>query len=262
MFDGKSASWSGERCGDLAPAIQSAIWRGLDNAHLRLRESHDGLGIDTGDAYGNAYLIQNEEIALELEKFIEVVRHHPERARYSLIALPELKLVLTAWKYSDNAKSDVRRAKMKVSQLRKGMLTLTPSADNQLDIAHAAMSDQELAAELTDIDEARRDADLDEQMILIAWAGSHSAGVLRVYWGVAELAGDGSLHWHLIEEIGRPAGNGQAVPTSPALRPIPAASRERVQVPVPELILSPRNPAVAPDGGQPPGPTEDTGSDE
>ncbi|MEU4345590.1 hypothetical protein AB0H00_30790 [Nocardia sp. NPDC023852] len=261
------SDWEIERFGELAPAVRAAVWRALQAAHRRALAGHLGFGLDTNDVYGQLWLIQNEELAKALEEVTEVRRSKPKRARYELTIIGANNIILYPWRFSDDAYSPVTSARMSLSKTREQLLALTPAVSDQLSLDQAELSEEELAAEFQDLESFLDDAARAGRMVIIAYASNPHAGVLRAYWGDASQAdGNGRLNWSHMEpippvsEIGESSTSG-AAPVRPA-GPATGAVARFDQAPMDEILLSPRNPATVPDGGQPPTPQPETGSDD
>lgn len=268
------SEWEAERFGDMALPLRGAIWRGLEAAHQRALAAHKGSGLDTNDAYGLMWLIQNPEVVKAVEKVVPGARRiKPLRARYELIVVGDI--ILYTWRFSDDAYSPLESAKMTLSKTREHLLALTPSIPDQLTFDHADLSEEELDAEFQDLQAFLDDAVEAGRMVVVAYASNPHAGVLRVYWGDASKADDqGRLNWSHFEEIPSPVDLGETGDTGfngTTLRPaVPSAAgtndeqtvRFDLRAEIDEIPLTPRNPLTAPDGGQPLAPRSDTGSDD
>ncbi|WP_024801667.1 hypothetical protein [Nocardia sp. BMG51109] len=265
--------WETSQFGHLALEVRGAVWRALGAAHLRALAGHKGSGLSSNDAYGLMWLILPEELAKELATVTAVRTPRPKGARYCLTVLDESNLIIYPWKYGDTAYAPLESAKMNLSDVRKRLLALGAAAgSDQLSIDHAAMSDEELAEELQAEEDFLHDAAEAGRLIVLAFASNPHAGVLRAFWGDASLGDDsGHLNWSHVEEVPPAAepGGGQSRP-APArpLAPVPGPDTNNDtaarfdQAPLEEVVLSARNPAVPPDGGQPPTPDSETGSDD
>ncbi|WP_328410767.1 hypothetical protein [Nocardia sp. NBC_00403] len=259
------SEWENERFGELALPLRGAVWRALEAAHRRALAGHMGFGLETNDVYGQMWLIQNEEMARAIETVAEVRRIRPKRARYELTMVGENNIILYPWKFSGDAYSPLSSAKMKLSKTREHLLALTPQISDQLSIDHAELSEEELEAEFQDVESFLEDAAKDGRMVIVAYASNPHAGVLRAYWGDATRADDsGHLYWSHMEEIPQISETaGTSVrPAGPVAAPNTATAARFDQVPMGEIALAPRNPLTAPDGGAPPTPRPETGSDD
>ncbi|MFF0637807.1 hypothetical protein ACFYTS_35550 [Nocardia sp. NPDC004151] len=266
-------AWEVAQFGDLAIEVRAAVWQALEAAHLRAVASHEGSGLSSNDAYGLMWLILPEELAKALAAVTPVRTPRPKGARYCLTVLDESNLIIYPWKYGDTAYAPLESAKMNLSDVRKRLLALgATNGSDQLSLDHAAMSDEELQAELQAEEAFLHDAAEAGRLIVLAFAANPHAGVLRVFWGDASLGDEsGRLDWSHVEEIPRMGeiGGGESRPVSARpLTSVPSPDTNTVtaarfdQAPLEEFVLSPRNPAVTPDGGQPPAPESETGSDD
>lgn len=263
------SEWEAERFGELALPLRTAIWRGLQAAHARALAGHKGFGLETNDAYGLMWLIQNQELALAVEELVPDARRiKPLRARYELIVVGENNIILYPWRFSDDAYSPLASAKMTLSKTREHLLALTPGVTDQLSFDHAELSEEELAVEFQELETFLDDAAEAGRMVVIAYASNPHSGVLRVYWGEASKADDnGRLNWANIEQIpplpdlGTPdTGSAPARPVGPVPRSDTGARFDRA--PMDEIPLAPRNPLTAADGPTPPTAPAETGSDD
>ncbi|MEV0344002.1 hypothetical protein AB0H49_33835 [Nocardia sp. NPDC050713] len=250
--------------------MRRTIWRGLQAAHLRALAAHKGLGLASNDGYGLIWLVQHEELGFAVEEVIPDMRRiKPARARYELIVVGEANIILYPWKFADDAYTAVAMAKMTMSELRKNLLALAEKASDQLTIDQAHLTQEELDAEVEELDTFLTDAVEAGRLVIIAYAANPHSGVLRIYWGEASQADDqGRLKWSDIEQIPAPADTGgDEVPLRPAgpilvPDPKPAAGPRFDQPPMAEIPLAHRNPLTTPDGGQPPAPQPETASDD
>lgn len=264
--------WESEQFGHLALEVRAAAWRAMEAAHLRAVASQKGSGLSSNDAYGLMWLIMPEELAKELAAVTVVRTPRPKGARYCLTVLDESNLIIYPWKYADTAYAPLESAKMNLSDVRRRLLALgVTSASDQLSFEHAAMSDEELAAEIQAEGEFLHEAAEAGRLIVLAFASNPHAGVLRAFWGDASLGDEsGHLDWGHVEEIPRASELAEGSRPAPArtLAAVPApdtnigAGVRFDQAPLEDFVLSPRNPAVPPDGGQPPVPDSETGSDD
>ncbi|MGV9823404.1 hypothetical protein [Nocardia xishanensis] len=265
------SAWETDRFGGLALSLRGAVWRALEAAHKRALDGHNGFGLETNDAYGLMWLIQNQELAKAVEQIAPDARRiRPQRARYELTVVGDNNIILYPWRFSDDAYSPLDAAKMTLSKTREHLLSLTPDVSGQLSFEHAGLSEEELDAEFQDLETFLEDAAEAGRMVVIAYASNPHAGVIRVYWGDASQADDsGRLRWNHVEQIAPPSGTsgedtgGVVVrPTGP--RPDPnteTAARFDQHAPLSEFSLAPRTPLTAPDGGHPPTPHPETGND-
>ncbi|MRH92785.1 hypothetical protein GFY24_36120 [Nocardia sp. SYP-A9097] len=266
-------AWESAQFGELALEVRAAVWEALQAAHLRAVASQEGSGLSSNDAYGLMWLILPEELAKALSAVTLVRTPRPKGARYCLTVLDESNLIIYPWKYGDTAYAPLESAKMNLSEVRKRLLALgTGSASDQLSLDHAAMSDEEIDEQFQAEQDFLQDAADAGRLIVLAFASNPHAGVLRAFWGDASLGdGSGRLEWSHVEEIPLvfEAGGGESRP-APArpLTPVPGPDTNTGtaarfdQAPLEEFVLSARNPAVTPDGGQPSTPDSETGSDD
>jgi hypothetical protein len=267
------SSWAYQRFGDLGATLQQVIPAALHAAHQRALAAHQGLGLETKEAYGLIWRAQHEELIKKITTVAEVRILKPKGARYQLPMIGEHNVILYPWRFADDAYTLVNGAKMKLSEVRKNLLALTSDTpdDGQMTIDQAGMTDKELAAQDEEIQQVLQEMISAGRMVLVAYASNPHSGVLRVYWGDASQADeDGHLRWSHLEEIPLPTSSqgdeetsGSPVrPVGPPLTQTPASSGTRFdQAPLEEPILSPRPPLTSPDPGAQ-GPQPEAGSDD
>ncbi|GGL05712.1 hypothetical protein [Nocardia jinanensis] len=262
--------WETDRFGVHALPLRRAIWRGLQAAHQRALAAYEGLGLNSNDGYGLIWLVQHDELGIAVEEVVSDARRiKPARARYELVVVGDTNVILYPWKFADDAHTPVEVAKMTMSKLRENLLALTQEPEDQLSIEQAHLTQEELDAAFEDVDTFLADAVEAGRLVLIAYASNPLSGVLRVYWGEASQADDqGRLNWKHLEQIPPVAdtdtGEGFVRPAGPAPVPGPKTGTgpRWDQAPLGEFDLAPRTPLTSPDGGHPPTPQPETGSDD
>jgi hypothetical protein len=266
------SSWAHQRFGDVAATLRQVIPEALHAAHQRALAAHQGLGLETKEAYGLIWRAQHEELIKKITAVTEVRVLKPKGARYQLAMIGEHNVILYPWRFADDAYTPVNDAKMRLSEVRKNLLALTSDApnDRQMTIDQAEMTEEELAAQDEEIHRVLQEMTSGGRMVLVAYASNPHSGVLRVYWGDAAQADeDGHLRWSHLEEIPLPAGPGETGtggaplrPVGPPPQPTPTANDTRFdQAPLEEPILKPRPPLTSPDN-DPQGPQPEAGSDD
>ena len=259
--------WERKRFGDLAVTLRRAIPVALQAAHQRALESHRGLGLQTNHAYGQIWLAAPDELIKALEPLTAVRRVRPPRAQHDLPMVGENNVILYPWKFSDNAYSDLRTAKMNtpLSDLRQELLALIPVVDAQMTIDQAMMSEAELDAYYAELTAMIEEADSDSCTVIIAYASNPRSGILRIYWGDASGVDErGHVLWNHVEQIplidGEQAGGVELRPVGPASAP--SRPQRFYEAELEDIELSIRPPLASPPEPERPIPRDETGSDD
>lgn len=266
------SQWARERFGDFAHPLRDIIPLGLQAAHLRALAAHQGLGLESNEAYGLIWRAQHEELVTRVRPIGGVRIIKPKRARYELAMLGEQNVILYPWRFSDDSRRRLTDARMKLSEVRRNLLALTSDMPSrQMTIEQAGMSEEELAADWEETQRNIKEMLSAGRLVLIAYASNPHAGILRAYWGDASQADeDGRLCWTYQEELpldGLAQGDGGT--GSVPVRPVPpsegpdstAGGRPRFdEAPLEEPVLGVRPPLTSPES-DPTEPQPETGSD-
>jgi hypothetical protein len=196
---GAVSGWARERFGPAAVALRGAIAAALAEAHRRALSAHVGSELRrTTRAYGMPMADIQHDAMVEYAGGVEGAEvFHPGGGQYRLVRVRGV--VLYPWRYAADA-TPVREARMRhpVSDVRRHLLGGGQPANLQLSLddiegGDIGGGDPEM---LTALAEAG-------QVVTVAYASSPGAGILRAYWGDAELVDGqrGLLVWHHLEEL-------------------------------------------------------------
>jgi hypothetical protein len=188
--------WARERFGAAAAPLRTAVAAALAEAHRRALSAHVGSELRrTTRAYGMPMADIQHDAMVEFVGAVdgaEVI--HPIGGQYRLVRVRGV--VLYPWRYAADA-TPVREARMAhpVSDVRRHLLGAGQQASIQLSLDEflEGGGDPEVLSALAEAG----------QVVTVAYASSPGAGVLRAYWGDAELVDSqrGVLLWHHLEEL-------------------------------------------------------------
>ena len=204
--DGHEVSrWARERFGAAAGQLRDAVAAALAEAHRRALSAHVGSELRrTTRAYGMPMADIQHDAMVEYAGAVdgaEVI--HPIGGQYRLVRVRGV--VLYPWRYAADA-TPVREARMAhpVSDVRRHLLGGAQPGSVQLSLDEFLEGGGDPDV-LTALAEAG-------QVVTVAYASNPGAGVLRAYWGDAELVDGqrGLVMWHYLEEL-------------PAAAPVPEA---------------------------------------
>jgi hypothetical protein len=211
---GAVSSWARERFGGAAGPLRRAVAAALAEAHRRALSAHVGSELRrTTRAYGMPMADIQHDAMVEYAGGVEGAEvFHPTGGQYRLVRVRGV--VLYPWRYAADA-APVREARMRhpVSDVRRQLLGGGQPANLQLsldDISGGDISGGEVSGgEVSGGEIDGGDPDLltalaeAGQVVTVAYASSPGAGILRAYWGDAELVDGqrGLLVWHHLEEL-------------------------------------------------------------
>jgi hypothetical protein len=192
--------WARDRFGAVAGPLREAVAEALTVAHRRALSAHVGSELRrTTRAYGMPMADIQHDAMIEYAGAVdgaEVI--HPIGGQYRLVRVHGV--VLYPWRYAADA-TPVREARMAhpVSDVRRQLLGGQHAGSAQLSLDEYFGSDPDLLSELAQAG----------QVVTVAYASSPEHGVLKAYWGDAELVDSqrGVLLWHHLEEL--PAATAQ-----------------------------------------------------
>ena len=264
--------WSSSLFGELAEPVGRAVPFALREAERRALAGHEAMGLSSRDVYGHLWQTQHEELVRHLGGLDGVRTIRPRGARYDLLVVGENNVILYPWRYGDDLRRSVDQAKMRMSEVRRNLLDLTPKTpDAQLSLEEADKSEEQLRAEAEEAEQLVADMATAGRMVLIAYASNPQSGLLRIYWGEATQADEsGLLNWSDREQLPITAdeeGFGRGLGPAPSpVRPVPSStgpgSGPRFDdAPLEEPILGVRPPLTSPDT-DPRAPQPGTGSDD
>lgn len=250
----RPSAWARERFGDAAEDLLREIPAALLAAHRRAYDSYVGLGVQTKEAYGLIWKVQHEELVARLRGLEGARVFKPRGARYELVMIDNV--VLYPWRYADGNLTPLEYAQMKLSDIRRTLLSLTDDteADEQLPLDSAATPDEELEAEREQAREETRQLLAGLRVVLIAYASNPHSGILSTEWGDPAGADEnGRVNWlhHeslpvLAGEEGGQQGGGEVGGSPAPIRPVaPAggngsAGRRFDDAPMAEPLLAPK----------------------
>ena len=204
------SSWALERFGDAAQPLRRAIPAALQEAHRRALAAHLGSELETHDAYGVSLAVIQHLVMAEYLRAINGARTiRPPRSRYELVVISNnVVLYPGATQRTPRSRSAKARLRQPVSELRKDLLALGAEAsppESQLTFEQANIDESELLAEFEAEKAALAELAEYARLVVIAYASSPGAGVLRSLWGDAELQDEtrGILTWHEKEPLPR-----------------------------------------------------------
>ncbi|TDC60877.1 hypothetical protein E1200_29790 [Actinomadura sp. GC306] len=265
------SNWARARFGAAAEELIVRIPAALEEAHRRALEGHVSLGLETNEAYGLIWLAQHQELVNHLRGVDGFYVIKPTRARYELPVIGNT--VIYPWRYADKIDRPVDRARMKLSEVRRHLLSLTPETGHQqLRLDEADLDDEALNAEYEEVAETLRDMAQQVRLVLVAYASNPQSGILLAEWGDVVLVDDGGyLTWLYRERLpqGIPGfgfGEGGVGPAPQPLKPIhpftpESSARSFDEGPLEEPVLKPQPPLSKPTQ-EPPTTTPEAGEDE
>ena len=232
--DGPVSAWARERFGTAAAALRHAIAQALAAAHRRALSAHVGSELRrTTRAYGMPMADIQHDAMVEFAGVVEGAEvFHPAGGQYRLVRVRGV--VLYPWRYAADT-TPVREARMRypVSDVRRHLLGGGQPPNLQLSLDDIdGTGDPEL---LTALAQAG-------QVVTVAYASNPGAGVLRAYWGDAELVDGqrGLVIWHHLEELPLAAATESTVDGDGALARFDAAELQE-----PRLSARPDQPREA-----------------
>lgn len=220
-------TWPTTQFGEDAAATLATIFRGcLRRAHQRALAAHLSGGLGSNDLYGTGLaLAQHEELARAVEECGLEGAGSVKVLRYRLARLKNF--VFYPVRYGDSATLKASDATLRrpVSSFRRTLF-----AQHGPEPAQTSIYDELDPADWGDaIFETAQSLGLDQdtKVITLAYAANPNAGLLRLFWGEAELTEDAHLSWHdrAYEEI--PMLLEGAVAAGPTLRAVPGKQQER-----------------------------------
>ncbi|MFJ6999143.1 hypothetical protein ACIQWY_04065 [Streptomyces albidoflavus] len=186
--------WAKETFGEVAGALADAIPACLTRAHERARNGHQGVHTQTLEAYGHGlHAVQYEELAAGLE-------HLPGATAVRLQAR-------TVMIVAGNVIYPIRYAKTDVPVTAARLRRATGLRADLIRRHGPEPMQGELDLGLEDLEEPEAHRDLGQLppevgLVLVAYACSMNAGVMRLEWGAAELRReDRYLIWHHHEPL-------------------------------------------------------------
>jgi hypothetical protein len=188
------SGWARERFGEAAGPLREAIVTALAEAHRRALSAHVGSELRrTTRAYGMPMADIQHDVMVEYAGEVDGAEvFHPGGGQYRLVRVRGV--VLYPWRYAADS-TPVREARMRhpVSDVRRHLLGGGQPPNVQLSLDDIDGGDPELLTELV----------ASGQVVTVAYASSPGAGILRAYWGEAELVDGqrGELVWHHLEEL-------------------------------------------------------------
>lgn len=246
------SAWARERFGDAADDLLREIPAALLAAHRRAYDSYVGLGVATNEAYGLIWKVQHEELVARLRGLAGARVFKPRGARYELVMIGNV--VLYPWRYADGTLVQLEYARMKLSDIRRALLSLTEETetDEQLDLDSAGISDDELEAEREQAREDIRRLAADLRVVFIAYASNPRSGILSTEWGdPAGADEDGRITWlhhEPVPVLAAEEGGEQTGGTRVPLRPVAptdghgSAARRFDDAPIADPVLTARAP--------------------
>ncbi|OLR91951.1 hypothetical protein [Actinokineospora bangkokensis] len=267
-----STPWSLSLFGELAESVGRAVPLALREAERRALAGHEAMGLTSKDVYGHLWQTQHEELVRHIGGLDGVRTIRPRGARYDLLVVGENNVILYPWRYGDDLRKSVDQAKMRMSEVRRNLLDLTPTTpDAQLSLEEADKSEEQLRTEAEEAEQIVADMATAGRMVLIAYASNPQSGLLRIYWGEATQTDEsGLLKWSVREQLPittEEGGFGRGWGPAPSpVRPVPPStgpgSGPRFDdAPLEEPVLGVRPPLTSPDT-DPNAPQPGTGSDD
>lgn len=235
--------------GPVGSDVRVTAPRVLIEAHELVATHHVGLDLASEDAYGLIWLKLPQLLVDELARVAgaRIVRPRKSRIQYAVInGVP-----VVAWRYGKRVDSNIDQAVYGVSAARRSLFReadTEPELELELDWSHqqpggdalSGLSDED-RAEIAAHCAAIRSMSADGHLVAVLAYASSPAGVHRVYFGYADLAENGCLHWLFREKI-------DAVDQVSRTRvPTPRSTTETfASGPVAAPILRPRQRPAAP----------------
>lgn len=219
-------------------------------AHRRALDAYLGLELKTNEAYGLIWLAQHQELVARLRGLEGARVFKPKGARYELVMIGNV--VVYPWRYSDGTRVPLEDARMKLSDIRRALLSLAETtADEQLTLESATITDDELTTQREQTQDDFRQLAASVRVVFVAYASNPRSGILSAEWGDAAQADeDGHLKWIHHEplpaahEAGGEAGGMQPAP----LRPVTptggsgSSARRFDDAPMADPVLMPKSP--------------------
>jgi hypothetical protein len=263
------SDWAIERFGGAVEVLRRKIPAALDEAHKRALLAHQGLGLETNEAYGLIWRAQHEELVAHLRAVEGARVFKPKGARYQLVMIGNV--IIYPWRYSDGSRVPLEDARMNLSEVRRNLLALGEAdTSDQLTLDSAAVDDEVLAAEYEQAREDFRRLAASLRVVFVAYASNPRAGILDVEWGDATQADeDGHLKWTYHEPLPSPSlgESGGETGQRASLRAVPPGSsgashaRRFNDAPLHEPALTHRSPLTGVNSEQET-PEQETGNDD
>ena len=231
--------------------VRVMVPRVLIEAHDQVATSHVGLDLSGEDAYGLIWLKLPQLLVDEFARVAgtRIVRPRRSRIQYAVInGVP-----VVAWRYGRRLDSNIEQAVYGVSAARRSLfnerepeLELEWEDDQHTEEALSGLSDED-RARISAHCEVIRSMSADGQLVAMLAYASSPAGVHCAYFGYANLAQDGTLHWLFREKI----DTADQTPRAPI--PAPRSTIETTEMagtfasgPVATPVLRPRQKPTAP----------------
>ena len=192
--------------GPAGPDVRVTVPRVLIEAHDLVVAHHVGLDLSSEDAYGLIWLKLPQLLVDELVGVAgaRIVRPRRSRIQYAVInGVP-----VVAWRYGKRVDSTIDQAVYGVSAARRSLFE-EHDTEPELDLDWGQDERDEVVSGLSDTERAEiaahcaaiRSMSADGQLVAVLAFASSPAGVHCVYFGYADLAENGCLHWRFREKI-------------------------------------------------------------
>jgi len=220
-----TSSWSDRTFGaEIAANFAGTFRRGLRQAHTRALMAHVAGGLGTYDLYGTGLaLAQHEELAQGMEDSGIEGAGSVKLLRYRLARWGDF--VFYPLRYGDSATVKVSDATLRrpVSNMRRSLF-----AQHGPEPAQTSIYD-ELDVEDWGTFENARSLGLAEgtKVITLTYAANANAGLIKLFWGEAELTDDAHLSWHDRDYEEIPMLLDGASTATSTLRAVPDAQSEQ-----------------------------------
>lgn len=251
---GRVSSWAAERFGDRADVVRRQLAASLLEAMGNAQDAQSSGHSDKRYTYGFTMMARRYEAlaeGLRDEPGFQLVR--PHGSPHHLVVLGGN--LLLPFRYAEDDRTPISEARVsdgRISSLIRELFDrfgpATSYRQEELDLAlgqESAQEELDLSAEAdgpSTVRPALTGLPGETRLIPVAYAGNAQAGLLRLYWGEAELIDEfGRIRWLHHEPIPLPATSPGAVRGLWAAEP-GAASRFDDGL-VPALALSTRSPA-------------------
>jgi hypothetical protein len=185
--------WARETFGDLAEPLAAAIVKSLTRAHERARSGQDGVHTQTLEAYGHGlHAAQYEELVASLEDFPEAT---PVRLHARTVMVVANHVIYPIRYASKDVPVTTARLKKKVGLRADLIREFGPEPmQGELDLGLDEFEDHEAHRDLAQIPPGA-------SLVIVAYACSMTAGIMRLEWGIADLRPDRYLQWHRHEPL-------------------------------------------------------------
>lgn len=239
------SSWSKRKFGDRAGEVRKIVAQSMLDAIISAQDAQDASG--TARGYPFAFSLMPRKFEALREGFkdepgVRIVRPHGSIHEMTVVSGN----LIYPFRFAQDRSGNVMRASIaedRVSGLVKVLFALF-GAERTIEQLTLDVADKGESKRLTAVADSLSRLPEGTNLVLVAYACNHKAGLLELWWGESELLDDqGTLKWSHCEEIPLP----KMAPTRDKRPQLADAERHAAQRfdqgPVPTPLLAPR-PAV------------------